>query len=506
MQYSVLIADDEMLARYSIRTLIARHFSDIQVVGEAENGRQAIEQARLHSPDIIFMDIKMPGVNGLEASKEILQSNPDTIIIILTAHDNFSYAQKALNEGVQSYLLKPFRKQQVIKILQEKITILENRNNAAPRDPELQSFMEEEYIALLIGDNTDRRVEEKLKKILQIKSDSGVFVFIGHPDFSQHDKHKARKILKLKFHCISSDRIGKSLVFFVPGESFNQIQEELEQQLQDYVKQLGKYFHTPIQCGMGSLARTREDMEKSFHEAALAYERADSNRLSVSLYQETVWEAAPEQYDYPLEDESEIVDKIHSRDYTRIDSLISAAADELTSIPHFETLREYSAQFLLSLRRTVQSMGVQESIGSKLFPISSLLQMQSAVEIKHAVISAAGEMIASLKALEVNPNWWLERAFLFIRKNLYSDISLDTIADNIQISPQHLSRIFKAKYSKTIGEYIKEQRISYAKYLLRNSDYSIKDICRKTGYSDQNYFSRVFKSVTGYQPTAYRDL
>lgn len=110
----LMIVDDEYLSRFALRTLISKKISGIEIIGEAENGRQAIELNRKLRPEIIIMDIKMPGISGIDASMEIINEFPETNILILTAYDNFGFIKRALDIGVKGYILKPIKEAEVI--------------------------------------------------------------------------------------------------------------------------------------------------------------------------------------------------------------------------------------------------------------------------------------------------------------------------------------------------------------------------------------------------------
>ncbi|HEV7165200.1 MAG: response regulator [Gammaproteobacteria bacterium] len=101
----ILIADDHTLVRAGLTSLIAR-LPDIQVVGEAADGREALRMVRDLTPDIVLMDISMPGLNGLEAAERIHGIHPKTKIIILSMHANEEYVAQALKAGASGYLLK----------------------------------------------------------------------------------------------------------------------------------------------------------------------------------------------------------------------------------------------------------------------------------------------------------------------------------------------------------------------------------------------------------------
>jgi DNA-binding NarL/FixJ family response regulator len=101
----VLIADDHAIVRDGVRALLALS-EDITVVGEAADGRQAVELARTLAPDVILMDIAMPGLGGLEATIEIRKDNPQAKILVLTQYEDREYIRRFLKAGVSGYVLK----------------------------------------------------------------------------------------------------------------------------------------------------------------------------------------------------------------------------------------------------------------------------------------------------------------------------------------------------------------------------------------------------------------
>jgi len=104
-QISVLLADDHTIVRDGLAALINAE-NGLQVVGEAENGRQAVKLAQMHAPDVVVMDIAMPLLNGLEATRQILKLNPKTKVLILSAHSDEAYVTKARALGASGFLLK----------------------------------------------------------------------------------------------------------------------------------------------------------------------------------------------------------------------------------------------------------------------------------------------------------------------------------------------------------------------------------------------------------------
>lgn len=123
--YKILLVDDEALEREALKIIIEESFSNAKVVGEARFGRESIELNEELNPDIILMDIKMPGINGIEATKIIKDKNKDKYIIILTAYDEFAFAQNAIKAGANDYLLKPARPEEVVAAIEKCIKEIE---------------------------------------------------------------------------------------------------------------------------------------------------------------------------------------------------------------------------------------------------------------------------------------------------------------------------------------------------------------------------------------------
>lgn len=124
--YRVMIADDEGIVIDSLRVIIERSFPEDCVVESAKTGRSVIELAERFRPDIAFMDIQMPGINGIDAIEEIQKTNPTTQFIILSAYDKFDYAKKALSLGVMEYMMKPFEAGKSNRIISEAKAYIES--------------------------------------------------------------------------------------------------------------------------------------------------------------------------------------------------------------------------------------------------------------------------------------------------------------------------------------------------------------------------------------------
>src|SRR5512135_2785194 len=117
---SVLLADDHNVVRQGLRALLEVE-GDIEVVGEADNGRLAVQLAKKLLPDVVVLDIAMPQLNGLEATRQIVQELPSTKVVILSTYNDDEYVQQLIEEGAIGYLVKQTASKDLIKALREAV-------------------------------------------------------------------------------------------------------------------------------------------------------------------------------------------------------------------------------------------------------------------------------------------------------------------------------------------------------------------------------------------------
>ena len=117
----VLLVDDHELVRQGIAAML-HGASDVQVVAEARTGREALEVARRELPDVVLMDVKMPDMDGLEATRKLKEERPRTAVVMLTMHDNPTYLREAVRAGAAGYLLKDVSKEELLDAIRQVAT------------------------------------------------------------------------------------------------------------------------------------------------------------------------------------------------------------------------------------------------------------------------------------------------------------------------------------------------------------------------------------------------
>lgn len=181
----ILVADDEPIERTALKVIVQRYVPGAEVVGEAGTGRQAVELAESVRPDLILMDINMPGMTGLEALREIRERSPAVRCLIVSAYDHFHFAQEALRLGAVDYLLKPVKQNQMVDVLGRLAREIEQerqrRQNELKRKEQFSQLLplaEEELVGLLAAGQVTSRTSNLLE-MLGLRFDAGLCMVAG---------------------------------------------------------------------------------------------------------------------------------------------------------------------------------------------------------------------------------------------------------------------------------------------------------------------------------------
>src|SRR5574344_1955093 len=136
--YNILITDDEQIVIDSLTFIIKKNFEEQVTIFSALSGADALNIVNSNQIDIVFMDINMPVLNGLETVNCITRSKPETVIIMLSAFDRFQYAQEALNLGAYKYITKPVNRNLVIQTVRGAMNLVDSKHGQSADDEELQ--------------------------------------------------------------------------------------------------------------------------------------------------------------------------------------------------------------------------------------------------------------------------------------------------------------------------------------------------------------------------------
>ncbi|PGS51674.1 response regulator [Bacillus sp. AFS041924] len=502
--YRLLIVDDEPLEREGLELMINRSMPNQFQFEQAENGRIAIEKSIEYQPHIIFMDIKMPGIQGLEAVSVIKQKLPDTKIFIVTAYDYFTYAQEAISLGVKDYILKPAKKDHIISLLQKMIDEIEDDHKKRSQELEaienlslIRPLTENEYTLMLMFNTVQELNMTQLSGILGFEIKLGYASVIKLPkEIIQNDKEQrriyecVRHFIKSSRDCLISPVVDGQLVIFIPVQPNREDDLEIYQEALKTIEYIENQTGYKTVIGIGSLKQEFEGLRQSYNEAMQAGLECDE-LTRVKLFSAN--------FSLSISDEEKqiLIDSFRKADLEEVMNQFNHLYERFTNYHVTQVRTELNAllnQIFQSLRNS--------SIEVEKFHIPDIDDLN---QLKKIVEQQIINLITKIdREKEIKMNHMMVLAREYIAHHFIEDISLEQVANYLKLNPVYFSKLFKKQTGETFSDYLMNLRIKKAKQLMENRELNLKEICYQVGYNDPNYFSRVFKKCTNESPKEYR--
>ncbi|MCR4739495.1 MAG: response regulator [Lachnospiraceae bacterium] len=529
--YRIMLADDEGIVINSLSMIIQKNFAGQFEIESAKSGRMAIEVAERFRPDVVFMDIQMPGINGIEAMREIRDMLPSVIFVVLTAYDKFDYAREAINLGVIDYLNKPYNQKSIVSVLERAIAELNTRRERRRQDlrnkERLETvipIIENGFISSIMFDQPFEEDIENYKNLLSIDTDCGYMVSVmfgenqegGYLTNAVGSAIKAQTVYYMKVRDIIKDTFKDSIVgsissnkipVFVPR---NGLQMEYSERIEliERSRVAARQMHdaTDIfyRIGIGGIKKLKnchesyEEATKALYSTKGSVAHVDDLPIAVS-YEES----------YPADLENEMFEKLHDGD---------TEGCLLNSGMFFDWMSEKYAQDIMSIKLKVlefvlraesdmyRSGGHLYAFESRKNYLSEIIDMSGMDEVKTWFIDKMRNAVTNMTTGSIDHTHYLvKQALQYIEDNVEKDISLNEISERLNISSYYFSKLFKEETKEGFIEYLTKRRVEKAKDMLKDPSKSIKEVGSACGYSDPNYFSRIFKKATGMTPTEYKE-
>lgn len=518
----ILIADDEYLAIEAIKKLVTNNILEAQIVATASSGKEAILKADEFNPDVAIMDIQMPGIDGLEAIKQIKSTNANILFIVLTAYDFFDYAKEALGIGALDYLLKPIKKEQLIETLQKAQIIVETRKKQTQWEYELKEklslispIMENQFITQHLYAFEDFFSKEFYENMFDERLNYGYAISLMIKDniegnlktpIETNAFFETSKILFKKMtNCIVSQSIASKQYIWIPM-TYSEVDIDHEyENIKSVYKKLSRQFSLYFKIGIGRI-KEYDRFYESFRESnkALFLERCNllDNTENISIYKEN-----KKSNDYKKDNMddyqiilSQFAENIAKLDFINAKQNFKHLHDSISSLD----IELYRLKLLESLMVAEKHLPVDNtSLYSE--KIEILLKGESIPDMANQFSSFILNWESETKNRLMNINEGIiPDALKFIENHYNENIKMDDVAKNVNISYHYFSKMFKQQTGKNFTDYLTDLRIEKSMDMLEKTQKSIKDISLELGYNDSNYFCKIFKRITGLTPTEYR--
>jgi len=521
----VMIVDDEVIFRDYLRSVLDWEALGFTISSEAKNGVEALELAAHQLPDIALVDITMPFMDGLQLAEKFKELYPAISIVLITGHNEFEYARRALKIGVEDYILKPFSKDELLltlvklrrehqKAQEDKLTLRENLEH-----------MKESFLGQLISREYTLSAEETSKRLQQFGIYLGDdYYIVACIEIDQMDQKwsKASDRILMKYAVTNvlneaMEESGNHHIFNGPeGRIICLVQHSGNQSdetpsLEGYIKLcslIKKYLKFTITVGVGLSKHGIKGIAASYAEAleALQNKFVLGNDRVIS-YGDQFTEHNNQPF-YPTEVNEELLVLLRLNNWGKIEQRLEDV---------FQTIHErrLSIDYVYVICMGLVSVNlsyfeesghpIEDCFGDQFFPYNEIRKFESAEQtffwIKELFHKA---VMYNSKHKHTRSSIIARSAKAYLEEN-YAEpgLQLEQVAQHIFINASYLRAVFKKEIGITVSDYLTQYRMQQAKLLLGNNSMRLADVAEKVGYSDSGYFSKSFKKFYGYSPSEY---
>lgn len=513
----VLLVDDEQFIRQGLRQLADWENYGCQIIAEAENGMDAIRILEEQDIDLIFVDIKMPGMTGMELISYVQRNLYRQVrFVILTGYAEFEYARKALQMNVIDYMLKPVQKEELIRTLKKANLDYQRQQQ------EQQEKYNYHVTRVLTGKFSEENIcqtraylaQEGLERYVSFEFDNNQKGFAA---FSRNEKMEQQKELVQYLKSL----LGEYADYVIPMAEeevfgaglilahtlYGGEYDDSEQYLEYLQKRAAQRFSCPIQVYAGQRADTFEQLCQSFFSIRVA-------RCLHGLAQEESQVKDYEDFRHrkpSMGIREEEIDRLLEAVKNNQAMEIGASAEQIfaqirTSDMNMEMVNASIYHILYRLMAMVQEFDdetnqqeILEYIGKESF--NKLVLAGSEEEITGFFTDYAG-YLAQARVQESCKI--LDRVDAYVRKNYMEKMSLKSLGELFYVNNVYLGQLYKKKYGISFRDYLNNLRMEKARELLINTNLRIYAIAENVGFGKAEYFINKFVQIYHMTPNQYR--
>ncbi len=468
--YKVFIADDEEFVVKSLMKGTRWEEYGFEAVASAKDGIEAYEAICKAKPHLVFTDIRMPGMSGLELIKNIQKVHRDILFVVISGYAEFAYAQKAIDYGAIGYCLKPFDEDEISSLLKKARSILDK---TAEDDRDALSLLEED------NSETVGKLEDFLKKNgIDVEKGIVIIASIGSKQLVFPNELKYIKVKTGSY----------KYVYILENSAFLEVEQAMGDRVPDEIKGVG------ICEGIYSTAHLRKYVDEAFTSAYQffitgkrgVYRSIHVNHRSMET----------------------LIDKFES-DIARMD------IGEVIKV--FDAIRDTAENGACTIKHAVNIYNAHVKISSRVLGEENYEEYAYSFEDLcylfkdiHAMLEYIRSKITGFVGIKKSvlkedvKNEYFKKIIQHINQNFYKEISILSLSQDFSINPNYISQLFRKEVGMTFTDYITNLRMDYAKELLHKTQYSQGEVASKCGYTDYFYFIRVFKKTTGLTPGQFR--
>lgn len=512
--YKILIADDESIIRKGLRSLIDWNEYNCEIIGEAANGRDALNMILQDSPDIVMIDIRMPGMYGLETIKNAREQGFTGQFIILSGYSDFTYAQEAISLGVSAYLTKPVDEEAFIAALNKILDILRSTEEQSELHKKTASKAKDTFmIDFMTGSDTPSHEEMAYYEL-----DADMYQVVFYEKYSHNIADIAYDFMEILsvmnqnhigYHFLTID--GKNVILL----KGSQVIEKFKNLIYKYTMDTPPEKNSPLDTVFittGRIVSDCADIPASYTDALnlLRHRFFADQHQHVMQYDgknETINDnmiafSKKDKLEYYV---SSLVEGIQAFNRNKIADTLREIERDLYNAPlSIMEEKNFLVDVYLSIKEKITYIYRNSEIP---FPNSSdsvnqILQSYYLYEII-LFLSEQCEMIITSFGTSSRDSI-ISDIVHYIDHNYFENITLENIAPLFGYNSSYLGKIFSKKMGINFNTYLDSVRIEQSKELLKKEKMQVYMIAEMVGYRNVDYFHIKFKKSTGMSPAEYR--
>jgi len=515
----VMIVDNEEAIRRGLAHCIRWENLGCLMAGQAEDGIDALEQIPIVDPDIIITDIRMPGMDGLELAKYLCRDYPGIKIILLTGFPDFEYAQRAIDYQVVDFVLKPTTVEDLTQALERAKEHIrqEHSSEILIRELEDQSLENQTLQRSLLFHDLINRVTLSNLYVVNRMAQLGLNLtsyYMLRMDIDAKDlkDEEGAMVLLSQAQKILADSLSEYNVFFVPqGEQMCYAvvcapeTRLLPEHCEETVSVLSKLLGISVSIGLSRHYTDPFGMADAADEANQAVQFVSYTRDQSVVDFSTMPPVTKDMMDRILTDLNYLQVAFENRSQDGVCAIITSLFDFIRKkrvpVDEVRNICLYIHQFCTSQMLYGEGQWIARRNHFD-FPL----------RIKNCSVDKMEKMLSDFVTLimedagadDMGGDSIISIVKSHIDQHYREDLSLESLAGMVYLSPSYLSKLFKRKTGKNISAYIQGMRIEAAKALLHTTDLKTYEVAERVGIGDAVYFSRIFKKVTGVKPKDFR--
>ncbi|MFD2328718.1 response regulator [Cohnella sp. GCM10020058] len=524
---NILIADDELIFREYLRRVIDWERYGFRIAGEAKHGLEALELAAAQPPDIALVDITMPFMDGLELAERLKREYPDTSVVLVTGHNEFDYARRALKLGVEDYILKPFSKEELLLTL---LKLQQHHHKALEEKATLQSsvqLMKEGLLNRLVNGQQEEDAGTTIRRLeaydLRLDRPAYTVACIEIDDMDRKWSEVSERLLwKYAVSNILAEAMeddGKPIIFNGPegrivclvgqaapasGTSGLEAYERLCALIKRYLK-----FTITVGVGNGYAGTAR--IADSYREAIAALQNKFVLGCDRVIGYDAFAKGASSLSQYPLENKEALLHDLRIADESRLaerlDGLFRSVREQKLSIEYTYVVCMGLVSVCLSY---ISEAGhpIEDCFGEHFFPYSEIQRLGTVQEAEAWITRLFMQASAYARRHKKTRASIIARSAKAYVEQHYADpeLGVERVAGHAFINASYLRAVFKKELGMTLSDYITHVRMHKAKDMLGEGNVKLAHVAESTGYSDLSYFSKSFKKFFGRPPSEYENL